>query len=157
MPKVILICGPICCGKTTYAHRLRMDRKAVLLSCDEVMLSLLPEQLGEQHDVYARRTEDYLLAKSLEIIETGIDVILDWGPWTRAGRDSIRAFYGKHHIACEVHGIRVSETEWRARVAKRNQQIDAGICQAYHVDEGLMHKFLQRYEALSDSEVNVWA
>ena len=79
MSKVILVCGRICCGKTTYAHQLRLKEKAVVLSCDEIMLSLLDERLGESHDVYAARTREYLLRKSLEILQTGIPVILDWG------------------------------------------------------------------------------
>lgn len=156
MAKVILICGRICCGKTTYAHRLRMERRAVVLSCDEVMLALLDEQLGDRHEVYAARTEAYLLQKSLEIIETGIDVILDWGPWTRDGRSRVRAFYASHDVECELHGIRVSEEEWKARIAKRNAQIDDGVYQAYHVDEGLERKFLSRYEEPASDEISVW-
>jgi uridine kinase len=34
MAKVILICGKICSGKTTYAKRLLCENKAVLLSTD---------------------------------------------------------------------------------------------------------------------------
>lgn len=156
MAKAILICGRICCGKTTYAHRLRMQRKAVVLSCDEVMLSLLDEQLGDRHELYAARTETYLKRKSLEIIETGIDVILDWGPWTKAGRDRLRAFYAEHGVACELHGIRVDDAEWRARISGRNAQIDDGVCQAYHVDDGLAQKFLSRYEEPTADEIDVW-
>ena len=156
MSKVILICGRICCGKTTYAHQLRLKEKAVVLSCDEIMLSLLDEYLGERHEVYAARTEEYLLRKSLEIIQTGIPVILDWGPWTRAGRDRLKAFYAERGIAMEVHAIRVGETQWRSRIAARNAAADAGSCPAYHVDEGLMNKFLSRYEELTDDEADLW-
>lgn len=34
MSKVILICGKICCGKTTYAEKLRTENNAV--SCVEM-------------------------------------------------------------------------------------------------------------------------
>ena len=156
MPKVILICGPICCGKTTYAHQLRQRCKAVLLSCDEIMLSLLDEHQGEQHDLYARKTEQYLLQKSLEILESGIDVILDWGPWTRAGREKLRSFYERKGIAFELHAIRVDEAEWRRRIASRNRQIDEGCCLAYHVDAGLEVKFTSVYQIPQMDEVDVW-
>ena len=156
MAKVILICGKICCGKTTYAHSLRMQKKAVVLSCDEIMLSVLDEYLGERHDVYAARTEEYLLRKSLELLETGIPVILDWGPWTKAGRKKICSFYAEHGFECSVHAIRISEAEWQRRIALRNAQIDQGQCQAYHVDDGLAAKFLLRYEELTDDETDVW-
>ena len=68
MAKVILICGRICCGKTTYAHQLRKKEKAVLLSCDEIMLFVLDEYLGEKHDEYAARTRAYLLQKSQGLV-----------------------------------------------------------------------------------------
>lgn len=156
MSKVILVCGRICCGKTTYAHELRLKEKGVVLSCDELMLSLLDEYLGERHDVYAARTEAYLLRKSLEIIETGIPVILDWGPWTKAGRDRLKAFYAQHGIALEIHAIRIGEQEWRARITRRNADVSAGGCQAYHLDDGLMAKFLSRYEELAEEETDLW-
>lgn len=31
MPKVYLICGKICCGKTTYAEKLCAENNAILL------------------------------------------------------------------------------------------------------------------------------
>ncbi len=82
MAKVILICGRICCGKSTYAQRLRLGRKgAAVLSIDEIMLAMFGQHVGEKHDYYGERTENYLLKKSLELLESGIDVILDWGFW----------------------------------------------------------------------------
>lgn len=46
----ILLCGRICAGKTTYAKRLGKTRGAVCLSCDELMLALFGQQLGDRHD-----------------------------------------------------------------------------------------------------------
>ena len=55
MAKVIMTCGKICCGKSTYARRLQAAGNAVILSIDEITLSLFPEGAGEMHDTYARR------------------------------------------------------------------------------------------------------
>ena len=74
MAKVILICGKICSGKTTYAKKLCRKTGAVLLSVDEIMLSMFGMYAGEMHDEYARRTREYLLEKSTELIGAGIDV-----------------------------------------------------------------------------------
>ncbi len=156
MAKVILVCGRICCGKTTYAHTLRRERKAVVLSCDEVMLALLDEYLGDQHEKYAARTQQYLLSKALEIVETGINVVLDWGPWTKAGRDNLKRFFLEHGVECELHAIRISESEWRERIQHRNCLLDRDAVKAYHVDEGLMQKFLSKYEEPSTEEIDMW-
>lgn len=40
MAKVILICGKICSGKSTYAEQLRVQNNAVVLSTDEITLAL---------------------------------------------------------------------------------------------------------------------
>ncbi len=74
-----LICGKLCSGKSTYAEALRKERRAVVLSVDEITLALFGRDAGENHDNYAERAKKYLYEKSLDIIETDIDVILDWG------------------------------------------------------------------------------
>ena len=61
MAKVIMTCGKICCGKTTYANRLKEEMNAVILSIDEITLTLFPEGAREMHDTYALRAEQYLL------------------------------------------------------------------------------------------------
>ena len=156
MAKVILICGKLCSGKTTYAHMLCQQEKAVLLSCDELMLSLLDEYLGERHEVYAQRTEAYLLQKSLEILRTGISVILDWGPWTKAGRSQLKTFYAKQGIQLELHALRLKDAKWRARIAARNAAVEKRTYQAYHVDDGLLDKFQTHYEEPTADEVDCW-
>ena len=105
MPKVIMICGKICSGKSTYAEKLRKDNKAVILSIDEIILALFGQDAGEKHDDYVAKTREYLYQKSLEIIESGIDVILDWGFWTKEERACARSFYGSNRISNELHYI----------------------------------------------------
>ena len=41
MAKVFIMCGKLCSGKSTYANRIRQTHKAVILSIDEIMLTLL--------------------------------------------------------------------------------------------------------------------
>lgn len=156
MAKVILICGKICSGKTTYAHHLRRMRRAALLSMDEVMLSLLGQHTGDMHDTYAARTEEYLLHKALELLESDVDVILDWGFWRREKRVALREFFTSRGISCEFHGIDIDDQTWHARLAKRNAAVEAGEVQAYYVDDNLAAKFASRYEAPSEDEIDVW-
>lgn len=41
MAQVIMTCGKICSGKSTYAQKLSKKYNAVILSVDEITLSLL--------------------------------------------------------------------------------------------------------------------
>ena len=155
MAKVIMTCGKICCGKSTYARRLRAEGNAVILSIDEITLSLFPEGAGEMHDTYAHRAEQYLLSLSLQILNTGTDVILDWGLWTRAQRERLRAFWEQHGVENEIHYLRTGKEEWNRRIRNRNAQ-QTGASSAYIVDEGLLRKVEGLFEEPAEDEVDVF-
>lgn len=155
MAKVIMICGKICCGKSTYAKRLCMEKRAVLLSIDEIMLAMFGQHTGEMHEEYAARTEKYLLQKSVEIIESGINVILDWGSWTKAKRTMIREYFSSRGIDFELHYLDVPDSVWQARIAKRNSIVSEGGDSAYYVDENLAAKFKSIFEPPTDEEIDM--
>ena len=154
MAKVIMTCGKICSGKTTYARCLQAAGNAVILSIDEITLSLFPEGAGEMHDTYARRAEAYLLSLSLQILQTGSDVILDWGLWTRAQRDRLRAFWTDHGVEYGIHYLRIGKDEWERRIRKRNTERTEEPS-AYFVDEGLLRKVESLFEEPSADETDV--
>jgi len=155
MPKAIIICGKICSGKSTYAEKLRVKEKAVVLSCDEITLALFDQHIGENHDSIVERTQKYLFAKSLEIIEVGINVILDWGFWTKEERDCAKQFYKSRNITCELHYINISDGKWKINLKKRNSAIGEGKANAYYVDNSLAKKFESIFEIPNDNEIDV--
>ena len=156
MAKVIMLCGKLCSGKTTYARKLCKELNAVILSNDELMIDILGKDTGDMHDEYVRRTEQYLYKKSAEIVSAGTDVILDWGFWTRKGRDFAREFYRSRGIANEIHFISVDDEEWQRRVDRRNAEVAAGRSDAYLIDEGLAHKFAHIFEAPDTDEIDIY-
>ena len=156
MPKVYLMCGKICSGKTTHANQLRTQHRAVVLSVDEITLALFGQDAGDQHDTYVERAENYLYHKSLEILESGINVVLDWGFWTKQERDFARDFYGARNVEFEFHYIDVSDSEWEKRLRQRNRDVLERRTDAYYVDEGLAAKFASIFEKPDRSEIDVW-
>lgn len=81
MAKIIAICGKICCGKTYYANQIKEKEKAVVLSCDELTKDLFNNDLGEKHDEMTLRIWGYFKKKTVELVNVGCTVILDWGFW----------------------------------------------------------------------------
>ena len=152
---VILICGKICSGKTTYAKKLCRKNGAVLLSVDEIMLAMFGQHCGDMHDTYAERTRNYLLDKAVQLHENGINIVLDWGFWTRRGREETRAFFADRGIPAEFHCIDISETTWQMRLEKRNREVLNGTESAYYVDENLSAKFESRFEMPGAEEIDV--
>lgn len=156
MAKVILICGKICSGKSTYAEQLRVEHNEVLLSIDEIMLALFGFYVGDKHDEYVEKLEKYLFDKSVQIIESGINVILDWGFWTKDERNYAKEFYSSRKIKHEFHYIDVSDKTWKTRLDKRNSAIAAGEMLAYPVDGNLAAKFGAIFEMPNKDEIDVW-
>ncbi len=143
MPKAILTCGKVCSGKSTLAKKLKAERNAVILSCDELMLSLFDEQLGEKHNETVRKSEEYLLKKSVEILECGIDVILDWGFWTKSERQQVREFYHSHGFDIEWHFLNISDEQQKRNILKRNSERDENT---YFISEEMAEKFNSIFE-----------
>ena len=154
MPKVIMTCGKLCSGKSTYAKKLQQEGRAVILSIDEIMLAVFGQDAGEKHDEYVARIKSYLYQKTLEIIHNGLDVILDWGFWTKEERTYARTFLGLNGITNELHFIDIDDCEWRRRIEKRNQEVLDHIGNAYYVDDGLAEKFNAIFEKPDPSEID---
>ena len=155
MAKVILICGKICSGKSTYAQHLRFQNNAVLLSVDEITLALFGQYIGEKHDEYVQKAEQYLFEKSLELLETGISVILDWGFWMKKERSYAKEFYRTRNIKCELHYIDISADTWNALLQQRNNAVLAKKVSAYYIDPNVAAKFGALFETPEKDEIDV--
>ena len=156
MAKVMLICGKIASGKSVYAERIKKEENAVMLSVDELVLSVLGSELGDRHDEITNRVQAYFFEKSVEIVQAGSNVLLDWGFWTKEKRAAARAFYNSRGIECEMHYIDTPEDVWRRNIELRNQAVLAGETSAYFVDEGLMQKIESLFETPAKEEIDVW-
>ena len=156
MAKAFLLCGKIASGKSVYAKKLCEQENAVMLSVDELVLSILGGELGEKHDEITQRVQAYLFNKSLDILRAGSNVLLDWGFWTTARRSEARAFYESRGVPCEFHYIDVSDEVWRRNIEIRNRAVLAGEAEAYYMDEGLMLKLQSLFEAPEKEEIDVW-
>lgn len=143
MPKAILTCGKVCSGKSTLARKLKSERNAVILSCDELMLSLFDEQLGEKHNEIVHKSEEYLMKKSIEILKCGINIILDWGFWTKAERQNIKKFYNSNGFEIEWHFVNVSDEQQMKNIMKRNSECDKN---SYFISEEMAEKFNSLFE-----------
>ncbi len=157
MAKVYLICGKICSGKTWYAENLRERLSAVILSTDEVTYDLTDNQQGEGYDAFAKRVNEYLRKKAVQIVQAGANVILDWGFWTKTGRLEITEYFRTRDISYEWHYVDVSDEQWEKNIAERNRQIENGEGgSGFYVDEGLRNKVLSLFEVPAREEIDVW-
>ena len=146
MARIIITCGRLCSGKTTYAKSLAERLPAVYFSVDELTLLLLGPYPGDILDEYVEKLEGYFFNKAVELAERGISSVIDIGLWTRAEREDAKKYFHERGADCELHYIKVSDDEWRRRISKRNSDIEAGVSREYYVDENLLKKFESFFE-----------
>jgi predicted kinase len=155
MNKVILICGNICVGKTTYAKNIAKEINAIILSIDEITL-LFGQHLGEKHSEIVERTKKYLYKKSLEILSNGISVILDWGFWTYEERKFVTKYFTDLKINVEWHYVEVDDITWKEYLEKRNNAVENNEEESYFIDSNILNKSLDIFEEPKQSEMDVW-
>lgn len=147
---VILLIGPVCCGKTTYARQLP---GTLLLSCDALMQTLFPGGCGEDHDVLATRARAYLFTQARQAALAGMTPVLDFGFWTQEMRqEAIAALSG---LRLDWRYLSVSPEEWARRIAKRNaaQLAGQGDPADYFVDEELLGKVNALFQPPTEAEL----
>lgn len=157
MSKLIAICGKVCSGKSYYAAKLREKENAVILSCDDVTMTLFDNDLGDNHDVMVKKIMTYLKDISIKIINTNTTVILDWGFWSKKDREELTEFYKKNNILIEWHYICVDDETWNKNIEERNKRVEEGNGGSdFHVGEGLRKKVLSRWDEPTRDEIDIW-
>lgn len=155
--KIIAICGKICSGKSYYANQIKEKENAIVLSTDEVTQELINNEQGEFYDRLCPKVNAYLMKKSVEIINIGGNVILDWGFWNRNIRKETTDYYKTQNIDIEWHYIDIDDDTWEKNIAERNKRVKEGNGGSdFYVTEGLKNKVLDKWEEPNESEVDVW-
>ena len=155
MAKVILTCGKLCSGKTTYSKRLAEALPAVRFSVDEITLLLLGPYPGDILDEYFEKLEGYLYEKAAETVKNGVNAVIDTGLWTEDERKYAKKFFADKGVSCEIHYLKISDEKWRERIDKRNRDVSDGKVSAYYVDENLLKKFERSFEEPSPGDADV--
>ena len=149
MAKITLICGKICSGKSYIAGKI----EGVILNCDELMTTLFPEPLGDAFDEMGRRAESYLMNLAETLTLGGVNVILDWGFWTRDSRNAAIERFRARGIETELIYVEPSERRRLENIALRNAAFAAGEKGIFEADEGLLEKCDSRFEPPAPPEV----
>ncbi len=86
-PRLVVITGLPGSGKSTLARRLAPELSAVRMCPDDWMMASGVDLWDEQARA---RIEAFQLELTLELLRKGVNVIVEWGVWTRAERDALR-------------------------------------------------------------------
>jgi predicted kinase len=103
-------------GKTTRAIELTAAHRALRLTPDEWMISLFD---GSQPEGKRDLLEGRLIALALQALHLGINVVLDFGLWSRDERSALRWLASSAGASCQVIYLPVDQDVQRARIAHR--------------------------------------
>ena len=121
--KVIALCGKIASGKTFYANQIKERENTIVFSIDELTYYLFDNRKGENYIEITQRALNYFKEKSVDIVNKGINVILDIGLWSKKERKNISEYFKNRDIKFEIHYIQVDNKSWEENINERNKRI----------------------------------
>jgi len=147
MPTLILICGLPGAGKTTLAKRLERERPALRLTPDEWMSALRIDLFDETSRGAVEGLQWQTAARALVL---GVDVILDWGFWSRVERDDFRDRATRLGARSELHYLALSPAELWERVDARNQAMPPDTA---HITREQLEQYARSFEPPTQDEL----
>lgn len=151
MATLLLMCGLPGAGKTTLAKRLERERRALRLTPDEWIVRLFGAGLTPPTLDWCRtpvETVQWTVAE--RALSLGLDVILDFGFWSRSEREEFRARARALGAGSEIHFLDVPREELLARLSARNAALPPFT---FGVTEGQLDLWLSLFEPPSADEL----
>lgn len=115
MSTVFLVVGLPAAGKSTRARELERGG-ALRLTTDEWVVPVFG---GQNPEAGRDALEGQLIRTALEVARRGVDVVLDFGFWSRDERTALRALFADAGARCVVEFCDVAPDVQRARVQQR--------------------------------------
>ncbi|HHS7812684.1 AAA family ATPase [Pseudomonas putida] len=121
-PTLHLMCGKIASGKSTLAQLLAEEQRALVLSEDQWLSRLYPEQIKSVADYLrcARQIRGVLGPLVIDVLSAGVSVVLDFPANTVADRQWLRGLADSARVPHCLHYLEVDDATCRARLHARN-------------------------------------
>ena len=153
--KLILVCGPIGAGKTTYSKSLANRLGAVKFSIDTWMQSLFQKDMTSlDYDWMQERVDrchSQIWEVSDQVLKLGGTVVLDLSFTSKIVRKKFCDWAKQSGVVPELHYLSVPEKTRRERVKHRNLAKNPDVY-AFEVTDFMFDFMEKRFEIPSDDE-----
>ncbi|WP_367084725.1 ATP-binding protein [Pseudomonas sp. HOU2] len=121
-PTLHLMCGKIASGKSTLAQSLAEEHRALVLSEDQWLSRLYPEQIKSVADYVrcARQIRGVLGPLVIDVLAAGVSVVLDFPANTVADRQWLRGLADSARVPHCLHYLEVDDDTCRVWLHARN-------------------------------------
>ena len=151
MPTLYLMVGLPGAGKTTLAKQMEQELGALRLSPDEWIAPLYGSDLTDE---YLDRTRGPIESVQWQVAERalrlGLDVILDFGFWSKQERDDYRDRAAALGARSELRFLDVAFEELAGRIAARNADLPE---HAFIVTDANLQLWASRFEPPTPDEL----
>lgn len=152
---VYILCGKIASGKTTYANKLKNKYNAVILSCDDLMLTLYDSCLLEKHDETTNKCLKYFYSLAEQLYYMHINVVIDFGYWSKIERKRAIQYFKSKEILFEIHYVKVDEKTRLRQLEERNIILESKEERNYIIKGELLKKLDSKFEEPLQNEFDV--
>jgi predicted kinase len=152
-PVVYVICGFIGAGKTTFAKNLEKKTGAVRITKDEWLIRLIGnDPTVEGFEEWDHRICGLSRDVAFDLVEKGIDVILDEGFWEREQRDKIRQRIDAMGAREALYYLDTPVETIRERVAGRNNNLTKD---SFSISREMLDHYLTYWQPLGEDEDHI--
>lgn len=122
--KLTLFCGKMGAGKTTKAKATSKRTNAILLSEDEWLSMLYPNEIHSLQDyvTYSARLKPLLKELVQQLLKNGLDVVLDFPANTVKQRQWLKTVFEESEAAHELIFLDTSDETCLAQIKQRNAE-----------------------------------
>ena len=146
-PVVYLMVGLPGAGKTFHARELEASARALRLTPDEWQIALFGDQNPpDKRDL----VEGKLIQLGMRAAELGIDVVLDFGFWSKDERSALRWIAGTVGARSQVVYLPIDHEEQRRRVAGRFATTPG---QTFRMSDVELEQWRTQFQAPDDDEL----
>ena len=156
MSKLILVCGHIGAGKTTYALSQAAQLKAIRFSIDPWMQTLFSKDMTSiDYDWMIERVHrcyEQIWEIASQILQLDGNVVLDLGFTTKEQRMLFVKKAQELGIETQLHYINTPQEVRKQRVAQRNKDKDPSVY-SFEVTDMMINFMEPRFEVPTDEEL----
>lgn len=122
VPTLHLVCGKIAAGKSTLTTALAAEPHTVLVSEDDWLAALYPDEQNSLADYLrnAARLRTPMTPHLVALLRSGVSVVLDFPANTPANRAWMRSVFETAGVAHQLHYLEASDALCKARLHRRN-------------------------------------
>jgi predicted kinase len=146
-PTLYVMVGLPASGKSTRAKQIEEEHQALRLTPDEWMIPLFGHHdAGGQRDVLEGR----FVWLALRTLRKGIDVVLDFGVWSKDERTALRVLAAEAGASCELVYLEIDEDEQRRR---RDGRASSDGDTTFYISDQDLAEYRPQFQPPDDAEL----